>query len=292
MRTLTVFLTLAETLHFGRAADNCHMSPSTLTRVIKQLEKDVGAVLFERDNRSVSLTREGELFRRYAIESITLWQTFEERIAETTEQLSGTLALYGSVTASHSFMFDLLASLRAEHPGIHITLQTGDPEKAIEQVQSQSAHISIGARPPTIPASVRFRSIATTPLLFIASKDQPDKVMSDDTEHLSKQPFILPQRGVTRDRVLDWFRQHNVTPNIAAQVAGNEAIVSMVSLGSGVGVVPQIVLQNSPIRDRVTVLPVTRDLQPLEVGMFALRKHLKNRLVQALWSLTAADQAH
>ena len=286
-RKLTIFLTLADTLHFGRTADSCHMSPSTLTRTIKQLETEVGAALFQRDNRSVSLTREGELFRRYAVESNALWSSLQESLLDATQQLSGSLALYGSVTASYSFMFDLLASLRELHPGIRITLQTGDPEQAIARVQSGDAQISIGSRPSALPAALSFKTIATTPLVFIAPKHDQSTPGPDtaNTNNWHQRPVILPQRGVARDRVTRWFRQQNIVPEVSAQVAGNEAIVSMVSLGGGVGVVPRIVLDNSPIRDRVTILPVTPKLEPLEVGMFALRKNLKSRLVDALWNI-------
>lgn len=287
-RALDVFLTLASTLHFGRAADSCHMSPSTLTRMIKQLERDVGATLFERDNRSVTLTREGDLFRRYAIESKALWSTFKENLLDARRELTGALALYGSVTASYSFLFDLLTRLHERHPGIRITLQTGDPEQAIARVQSADAQISIGARPAALPASVSFKAIATTPLVFIAPRESGASAAgaADDTRNWHQRPVILPQRGVARDRVNRWLRKQGIAPDVSAQVAGNEAIVSMVSLGGGVGVVPRIVLDNSPIRDRVRILAITPELEPLEVGMFALRKQLRSPLVSALWSIT------
>jgi LysR family positive regulator for ilvC len=80
-----------------------------------------------------------------------------------------------------------------------------------------------------------------------------------------------------------------VNPRIYAQVAGNEAIVSMVSLGLGIGVVPQIVLEHGPLADRVQILDVQPALEPYDVGMFALKKNLKNPLVNAFWSLVDAD---
>ncbi|MCO4758589.1 MAG: HTH-type transcriptional activator IlvY, partial [Oceanospirillaceae bacterium] len=67
------------------------------------------------------------------------------------------------------------------------------------------------------------------------------------------------------------------------QVAGNEAIVSMVSLGFGVGVVPRIVLDNSPLADRVQVLDVQPELEAYDVGLFALNKKLKSPLIRAFW---------
>ena len=92
--------------------------------------------------------------------------------------------------------------------------------------------------------------------------------------------------GIARRRVDSWFRALNVTPTIYAQVAGNEAIVSMVSLGLGVGVVPKIVLDNSPsARRSVRVLDVDPVLEPYDLGLFTLKRHLRNPLVAAFWSL-------
>lgn len=96
--------------------------------------------------------------------------------------------------------------------------------------------------------------------------------------------MILPERGVGRSRVNAWFRALGVAPNVYAQVAGNEAIVSMVSLGFGIGVVPRIVLDNSPLAATVRVLDVQPDLAPYEVGLFALERRLSSPLIRAFWS--------
>lgn len=98
-------------------------------------------------------------------------------------------------------------------------------------------------------------------------------------------PMILSEAGVSRGRVDEWFRDIGVTPNIYAQVAGNEAIVSMVSLGFGLGVVPKIVLDNSPLIDTVQILDVAPSLEPFDIGLFTLKKSLKNPLVAAFWEL-------
>lgn len=97
--------------------------------------------------------------------------------------------------------------------------------------------------------------------------------------------MILAASGIARQRVDGWFDALGVTPQIYAHVAGNEAIVSMVSLGLGVGVVPKIVLDNSPHAARVQVLDVEPTLAPYDLGLFALEHHLKNPLVSAFWSL-------
>ncbi|HEX7763569.1 MAG TPA: LysR family transcriptional regulator, partial [Cellvibrio sp.] len=77
---LRLFCNLASSLHFGRAANASHVSPSTLSRNIKQLEDDLGVSLFVRDNRSVILTHEGEQFLGFAKEVIQQWETYQESL--------------------------------------------------------------------------------------------------------------------------------------------------------------------------------------------------------------------
>jgi LysR family positive regulator for ilvC len=96
--------------------------------------------------------------------------------------------------------------------------------------------------------------------------------------------MILSEGGLARSRIDAWFRARGVRPSIYAQVAGNEAIVSMVSLGFGVGVVPRIVLDNSPLAASVRILDVQPRLKTYEVGLFALKRKLKNPVVKAFWS--------
>jgi LysR family positive regulator for ilvC len=76
-----------------------------------------------------------------------------------------------------------------------------------------------------------------------------------------------------------------VSPNVYAQVSGNEAIVSMVALGCGVGVVPQLVLKSNPFGERVRVLEVLPELHPFRIGLCCRQAALANPLVAALWGL-------
>ena len=102
--------------------------------------------------------------------------------------------------------------------------------------------------------------------------------------------MILNERGLARERVDRWFRARGVLPTVYAQVAGNEAIVSMVSLGFGVGVVPEIVLANSPLADKVHSLPVRPALAPYEVGLVALERKRSSPLVEAFWKTVKLDE--
>ncbi len=287
-RALKQFVNLTDSLHFGRASEASHVSPSALSRSIRRLELDVGATLFERNNRSVSLTHAGRLFLDYARDTLGDWDTIRNTLMEESGELHGEVSLYCSVTASYSFLFEILTRVRGLHPRIEIKLHTGDPEDAITRVLSGGEDIAIGAHPGHLPAGLAFKLIAMSPLVFITAKEQQEKrALSNrpkDVGEWAGQPMILPERGLARHRVDEWFRNQGTQANIYAQVAGNEAIVSMVSLGFGVGVVPQIVLDNSPLAESVEVLDVQPRLEGYKVGLFTLKKKLASPLINAFWS--------
>ncbi|GGC11223.1 transcriptional regulator IlvY [Marinobacterium zhoushanense] len=287
-KPLRLFLALADSLHFGRAAESCHVSPSTLSRSIKLLEEELGVELFERDNRSVELTREGERFQAYARDTLTQWDLIRNSLLEDAKELHGEISVYCSVTASYSFLYQILRKFRRRYPRVEIKLHTGDPEHAIGHVLSGSEEISIAARPDTLNKGLAFRSIGITPLLFIAPLEPQEQIphsLPFSRQQWQEIPLILSESGVARNRVNQWFSERGIKPRIYAQVAGNEAIVSMVSLGFGIGVVPRIVLDNSPLADKVRILEVKPELEPYEIGLFALEKKLRSPLINAFWSL-------
>jgi LysR family positive regulator for ilvC len=297
IRSLRHFLNLADSLHFGRASEAGHVSPSALSRSIQRLELEVGATLFDRNNRSVSLTHAGRLFLDYARVALGDWEAVRGALMEASGELHGEISMFCSVTASYSFLFDILTRFRREHPRIEIKLHTGDPEEAVGRVLAGDEDISIGAHPGSLPKGLAFRPITVSPLVFIAARDDGQRKVASTTQagpgtgtpkrdplDWTQTPMILPERGLARGRTDEWFRKLGATPDIYAQVAGNEAIVSMVSLGFGIGVVPRIVLDNSPLAGQVQVLDVRPGLAPFEVGLFAPEKRLASPLISAFWS--------
>lgn len=291
-KNLKLFLNLADCLHFGRASEMSHISVSALSRNIMQLEESLGVKLFERDNRSVSLTKAGKEFIHYASETINQWDTIRSSLQEDNQDLSGELSVYCSVTASYSFLYDILHKFRRKYPQVEIKLHTGDSEHAVSKTLSGTEDITMGALPDKLPQGVAFQAIADSELIFIApveDKQLIDMANIQDTYKLKeiweKIPMILSEKGVARKNANTWFDSLNVSPKIYAQVAGNEAIVSMVSLGFGIGIVPKIVLTNSPLQHRVVVVSPPKKLAPFNVGLFTLEKKLKNPLINAFWQL-------
>jgi LysR family positive regulator for ilvC len=283
---LKLFCALASSLHFGRAANACHVSPSTLSRNIKQLEDDLGVSLFERDNRSVALTHEGQSYLNFAKEVLQQWETYQESLIAQADQLHGQLSIYCSVTASYSFLYDILTEFRVKHPGIAIKLHTGDPAQSIERVQAGYEDIAIAAKPEKLPPGISFKPIAHSSLVFICAKDHQEW----KDANWNNIPIIIPEEGLPRERLNQWFNEQGIKPNIYAEVKGNEAIVSMVSLGFGVGVLPKIVVDNSPLANQVETFARQPDLGPYSMGICVMEKRLKSPILAAFWAQLANDK--
>ncbi len=293
LRELQLFLHLCRSLHFGNTSREHHLSPSSLTRVVQKLEHEVGASLFERDSRTVRLTASGERFREYAAETLARWDQLQKDLHQQQEVLSGRLSIFCSVTASYSFLHELLDQYRERFPAVEIQLHTGDTSLSIQRILDEQEDIGIAARPNRVPDKLTFRAIRDSPLIFIApTAASPLRELLDQSAKEGRDlpwelvPMILSEVGIARERVDRWFQEQGIKPNIYAQVAGNEAIVSMVSLGFGVGVVPQLVVENSPIRSKIEVLNVQTQLEPFTIGLVALRRKLNNPLIKAFWDLS------
>jgi LysR family positive regulator for ilvC len=292
---LRLFLHLSRSLHFGRTSRECHVSPSALSRTIQRLETEVGQPLFTRDRRSVELAPAGEALKVHAAETLSRWQALRTRLNDdSTERLTGTLGIFASVTACQSFLPDALASFRRRHPEIHIRLETGYAADALGMLSKGTVDVALAAVPARTPPGLFSRTLFVTPLTFVApaSECEVSHWVDERTIPWERVPIVLPTSGAGRVSAERFFRRRRVKPTIYGEVPGNEAILSLVSLGCGVGVVPKIVLDKSPLRSAVRALDVDADLGDLNVGACAEKGKLRHAIVRAFFgSLEQGAQA-
>ena len=282
-RTLQLFLHLADTLHFGETSRACFISPSALSRQIMRLEEELGTTLFIRDNRRVSLTGSGEIFTVHARRMLLELEKAEDRLGNGKGELRGRIRLFCSVTACYSILPGFIPRFRKDYPGIRVDLKTGDAASAIPTVLSGDTDIAVAAFPDSLPPALEFREITTTPLVFIAPKD-PDihrRRVEDLPWH--EVPLIITEREPARRLVEDWFRLRDLNPAVRSFVSGNEAIMAMVGLGLGIGVVPRLVVEKSPVRADVVILGEDEGPGSYTVGLCAFKRTLKLPRVRALW---------
>ena len=289
IRSLTLFVNLATTLHFGKTAALTHVSPSTLSRAIQRLEEQLGSQLLIRDNRSVVLTAEGQALLSYAEQQIEHYQMLKQSLKASQAELTGSLSIYCSVTASYAYLPPMLERFRQAHPNVDINLDTGDAADGLDKIKHQRVDVAIAARSDNLPSSVFFRSIASVPLGIIVPKinGAVKKALQQDPIDWATIPIILPEHGVARKRFEQWFReQHAGRPNVYAQVAGQEALVSMVALGLGIGLSPIVVADNSPVREKVEILPETQIL-PFDLGLCCFKRKLDDPVVGAFLAVVS-----
>ena len=278
------FTHLAVTLSFSRTSRECNISPSALSRQIKRLEEEIGEPLFIRDNRSVQLTPAGVLMRDYAVEMLDRLAGVREAFESRAGTLRGEISLYCSVTACYSILPDIIARFRKTYPEIHLKLQTGDEALAVQRVQEGDADIAVAARPEGLSEGLQFRTITRTPLVFIAPSFPCAVAGLVERRPIpwAEVPMVLSERGLARKRVDTWFHTLGLAPRIYAQVSGNEAILAMVGLGCGVGVVPELVVEKGPALS-VRVIEVDPELDPYTVGACVARRRLASAHIRAFW---------
>ena len=282
IRELTLYLHLCDTLHFGRTAEQMHVSPSTLSRILKRLEDEVGSQLFERDNRRVTITTSGTEFQHFAEQTISQWQTLKNNLAPT-KQLTGKLKLYCSVTAAYSHLPALLDTFRQVHPLIEITLTTGDAANALQEIQNNRADIAIAALPEPFPSGLHFAHIDIVPLKIISPKIHcyTQALLTEKQIRWQQLPFIIPDHGPGRRRTDTWFKDMGIKGNIYAQVAGYEAITSMVALGCGASIIPDAAINNSPVKNRLLEIESPVTIAPFELGCCCKKQRLNNAIITA-----------
>ena len=293
IKALQIFLSVCDSLNFSRSSERLHLSVSAVSRGVQRLEEEVGRPLLERDKRRVRLTPAGRDFRAYAQRAVDDWQHTRRQLNDRA-QLSGEVSLYCSVTATYSILAPILESFRSSHPGVEILLHTGDPADGIDKLLAGQYDVAVTGRPAELSARLSFLPLQESPMVFCmpgADCAVRRQVLDGDSSapefDWASLPFIVPERGVTRDMLDQWFESRQLQPQIYAQVAGHEAIVAMVGLGFGVGIAPELVIRAGGMAERVSQIPVWESLPALSIGLCATRKTLADPLVKSFWEVAA-----
>jgi len=271
---LKIFLHLAQSLNFSRTAKDCYLSPSTLTRMIQRIEEDLGCLLFHRTNKQVSLTAEGLRFESFATQTLSEWGQLKLDCSKTSLKIKGTLSLFCSVTAAYSVLPALLDQYRARYPQVRIDLEVGNSRLAPQKLPQKD--LIIAALPQG--SDLQQIRLATTSLVFVA---KTKKALSSFEEGFS---LIVPQKGRIQATAKQWLDSNHRPLSSLQAVEGSEAVLALVALGCGVGIVPQLVLDKSPLLNELHILKESKQLGSLEVCLAREIKPL-SPAAQTLWEM-------
>lgn len=251
LRAWRQFLMLAQTLHFGRAAELLHITQPPLTQAIQQLERRLGTRLFERTRRSVALTPAGAALVEPVRQLLQQAAALQARARGAAAGEVGRVRLGFISTVGFGPLPLWLRAFRDQHPGIAIELieATSDVQlKAFERGEIDVGFMlhAPGLAPP-VPMQLQRLSLGVEPLVLAlpdtaawatAPRLRPADVLA--------QPLVIFPRTATPslyDAVLAFYHRHGVTPTIAQEATQMQTIVNLVSAGLGIALVPEAVTQ-------------------------------------------------
>lgn len=276
---LTAFRTLSAHLHFARAAGVLQTSPSSLSRRVREMEKEMGSPLLERDTRGVALTEAGRVFLAFAEETLQRRHEMGLALGQAGTRFQGTLRLYASVTACYSILPPLVRALRRHQSGLVLSVVTGDPADARFALAEGRVDLALSALPRGGQPGFEAFRVERTPLVFVVARDgkygkvfRGSQKRQFQPEQILGHPMILPARGLSRERFDRWLKKHRQRLRLAAETSGNEAVLALTRLGLGVGFVPRLVLDNSPFARGLTTFAAGGELGDYEIG-FLMPSH-------------------
>lgn len=236
---LKCFITVAQTLNFSEAAKLNFVSQSTISRYIKDLEKEFGVKLFERTKREVALTNEGKMLLPYAIEILETLNKANTIISQINSGCGGKISIaYDAV--SGGFIAEILRKFSNKYPQITIELiQITDINEKI----LNSADYDFYFMPRDLfPDSDKLNSMIThtDTLSFIVSSED-----DSDINKIKHDKFILLSENVNPIlymEIMDIFRTFHFSPDSISTADDVNSLITMVKADMGVSVLPTSVI--------------------------------------------------
>lgn len=172
LEQLRIFVTVADLLHFTRAAEGLGLSQPAVSAAIAALEAEHGLRLFDRIGRRVELTAAGDLLRTEARAILRKVEDAGSMLAELTGLTRGALRLAASQTVGHHWLPPRLARFAAAFPGIRVDLSIGNTQDVADAVRDGRAELGLAEGAVSDPALMT-ETIPGDRLLLVAGRDHP-----------------------------------------------------------------------------------------------------------------------
>lgn len=246
LRVWRQFLTLAEELHYGRAAQRLHMSQPPLTQAIQALERELGVPLFLRTRRSVALTAAGQALVMPVQRLLAAAEELPKVAQAAAAGMAGQLRLAFVSSIAYGPLPEWLSSFRAAHPEVTLSLREATLDVQLgafdaDEIDAGFVLHAPGAAPPGLAAW----SALVEPLMMALPEQHPAAAAPTlRWAQIAAEPLVIFPRQIAPslyDGVLATYRAHGTTPRIAQEAIQMQTIVNLVSAGMGVAWVPEAV---------------------------------------------------
>ena len=242
LRHLKYFLAVAEDLHFRKAADRLFISQPGLSRQIKQMEDDLGVVLFERNNRKVKLTKAGEYLKKELIQNLKNLETIIQHTKLLDKGVEGHLKLGYVGSAMHSIIPNLLLELRKAHANIKLSLEEMPNLKQIDQLLTQDIDLGF-VRLERVPRDLAIDHILNESFCLVLPKDHElDCNNFESLTQVSQEAFILFDPSYSPsyyEKIMQIFDHSGFNPIVSHNTVHASTIYRLVENHFGVSIVPK-----------------------------------------------------
>lgn len=256
LRQLRYFIAVAETENVGRAAEILHISQSPLSRQIKQLEDQLGVLLFERNKKRLYLTQEGRDFLGEARALMANAQRVEAFGRRLGTGAAGRLAIGYVEGAMHANVLSpALQRFRRTHPAVALSLQGLGTAVQFERLRQRTLDLGFVYRAPEESPDLSSAVVIDEPLVLALPKDDPlRKAKNIEPAQLHQRPWIAVVRqpvDTVRTNLLAGFQRAGFTPDIAYEASDPLSSLQLVAAGVGLAVVQASLATANPSDDVV-----------------------------------------
>lgn len=239
LRVLRYFLTVAKEQSFTKAAEQLHITQPTLSRQLAALEEELGTELFQRGGRSITLTDEGLLLKRRALEILDLENRTVEEIKGTEEVIEGVVTVGCGEFAAVETLAKICQEFKKKYPGVQIALHTGTADTILEMMNKGLVDVGLFLEPVStenleyirIPESDQW-VVGMRPEDPLARKEMITK------KDLAGLPLILPERLGIQSELANWFGKDFEKLNISfiSNLGTNAGVMAIYGLGYPVSI--------------------------------------------------------
>lgn len=258
LRVLRYFLTVAQEENITRAAEALHMTQPTLSRQLSQLEEELGARLFERGARRITLTDAGLLLRRRAQELLALAGKTERELAAQGAPLAGEISLGCGVLESVRVLARLMGGFSALHPGVSFELFTGTADEIRERMDRGLTDVGLLLEPVSMDSYEFIRLGVRESWMAVMRPDDPLAAQESVTAaDLAGRELIMPLREAVKNELASWFGE--LCPSLRIRYTSNISTNAAILAQKGFGILV-VIAGSLPFLDESKL--VMRPLSP------------------------------
>lgn len=256
LRQLEYLVAVAAEASFTRGAERSHVSQSGISAQIRQLERDLGAELFDRSRRSVALTAAGEAAVGHARAVLAAAAALRQAVDEVNGLVRGRLTV-GMVTAcTVEPLFEALAAFHLAYPGIEIALSEDRSDRLVEHVRDGLADLALIGAAGELPDGVNGQIVISESLVAAVPAGHPLASRSQvDLGELAGYPVISMPAGTGVRAVFDQACADNgLQPDIALEASAPSAVADLAARGLGAAIFSATMAAG--FSDRLAAVPV------------------------------------